>query len=192
MAHLLRDGAVRISENPLSEKFTQRAPTPVRRGRAPRRRDREGARPGTPYGTGGQRRIPQTGETGQGSSARGTKKPGGPRRGVIRAAGPRGYMPTRLGGAKSMGKPGGLRRGNRGARLNVDEIVAPRRCRPHTPNGGSLTSPNGGFGREGPVLRCGFGGGRGRRGRVAPVVAAPKEALRLPPNFGERPLHALR
>jgi len=32
---------------------------PVRRGRAPRRRDRKGTRPGIPYGTGGQSRILQ-------------------------------------------------------------------------------------------------------------------------------------
>ena len=56
-------------------------------------------------------------------------------------------------GAKPTGKPGGLRRGDdQGARLNVDGIVVPRRGRPHTPNGWSLPSPNGGFGRDGHML----------------------------------------
>jgi hypothetical protein len=38
--------------------------------------------------------------------------------------------------------------GDRGARLNNNGIVVPKRGRPHTPNGWSLPSPNGGFGRE--------------------------------------------
>ena len=60
------------------------------------------------------------------------------------------------------------RRGMRGARLNDELIVLPRRTKAHSPKGPFLSSPNGRFLHGGCVLPYQQGGGRGSADSTLP------------------------
>jgi hypothetical protein len=98
------------------------------------------------------------------------------------------------GWAKPIGKPGRLRRGDQGARLNNEHIVVPRRPRLNTANGRSLPSPNGGFARggAGAKRRCARGvepGPSSEKGR-RPLLGPPARFARvLSQRIGDPSMH---